>query len=1262
MRKLFPFCVVYLIGLCQVFGEPPTLHFIENKGQWPQEFRFKKSLGNGQVFFGKNKLQFHLTDLGRLSHPPHGNTEDHESEHNDLSGLVSHDSYSLTFMASLEPECIEGKGKRRTKVNYLKGRDPNDWFSNIATFESVLYGNVYDGIDAVFTQYDRYLKYDFYIAPNACPEHIRLRYDETEDLALKEGKLIVSTEIGYVQELKPYAYQIIEGVLVPVACNYILNGNEITFGFPEGYESQYALVIDPILIFSTYSGSTYDNWGNTATFDALGNLYSGGMVTTANGGSSFPITNNAYQNSFGGGDWDAAILKYDSAGRSLLYATYLGGLGNEIPQSLVVDQNGDLLILGVTSSSNFPVTNGSIFQGGTNIQPLGGVDFFSGTDIFISKLSADGSTLLASTYLGGSQNDGVNFISGRLNAASSSKQESPLARNYGDQLRGDIFTDSENNLYIASNSLSSDFLSSHTLNPFQGGVLDAVMVKLTTDFTVQWSRFIGGTGYDAAYSIKLNSVDEVVIAGGTTSSDLDITSGWQTTNAGGIDGWIQKFDSDGTPLSQGTYLGTANYDQSYFIDIDSEDNIFTFGQTQGVFPIVGDVYIETNGGQFLQKYSSDLSQLLLSTTFGSGGNSPDISPTAFLVNECNNIYFAGWGGRTNQAEIRIGNETFTRNFVGGNTFGLITSSDAIDPITSGSDFYLLVLSGDAKEFLYGTFFGGEQSATHVDGGTSRFDKNGIVYHAVCAGCGDFEEDFPATPGAFSETSNSDNCNNAAFKFDLASLRADFVTNSITFDDPGVSVICLGSLLVVENKSIGGELFEWDFGDGSPLVSRTDTSFLTHTYLSVGSYTIELRASDPNTCISEDFAFKTVQVIDPPFFLMEDVTICEGDQLTLIASGAANYQWVSEDSTFTSDLSAPMVSPDMSTRYFVRLDFASCSRLDTVDVTVIPQLIADFNTNTIELDNPGISLLCLGDSFVFENFSIEGIEFEWDFGDGSPTVTRADTLSVIHEYQSVGSYTVRLRAFDPNTCANEDFAFKIVQIVDPILFVMDDETICFGEELRLQANGALSYLWVSEDSTFSSGESSPLVQPEMDTRYFVLLNANSCPKIDTVDIRVIPEVLVDFTVEKQYDCWTMPQIVLTNLEPDQEAEFRWSLGDGTISQESRFTHRYETDGDYTITLSGQNEFCVFEKTLEANITTIKVPNVITPSSQGSNDTFIIQAPERVGLKIYNEWGRIVFEDDNYQNNWSAQGTAAGIYYYEAQIANEATCKGWVQVLK
>ena len=136
----------------------------------------------------------------------------------------------------------------------------------------------------------------------------------------------------------------------------------VSFSFPKGYDKSSRLIIDPELIFSTYSGSTADNWGFTATYDDEGNLYSGGIVAD----TGYPVTTGVFQPDHGG-EWDVGILKYDPTGKNLLWATYLGGTFSETPQSIIVNSKGELIIYGTTSSPDFPMTANSFnanFLGG----------------------------------------------------------------------------------------------------------------------------------------------------------------------------------------------------------------------------------------------------------------------------------------------------------------------------------------------------------------------------------------------------------------------------------------------------------------------------------------------------------------------------------------------------------------------------------------------------------------------------------------------------------------------------------------------------------------------------------------------------------------------------------------------------------------------------------------------------------------------------------------------------------------------------------
>ena len=436
----------------------PGIIFIENKNQWDQRIKFKASLPQVEVLLLPDRIQYLVKD--EFSETEKGGKETPisfpEGGHRHSANLASQ-LFEVNFVNSNSNNWQEASSSVGTKYNYLLGSDKSKWGIGANGFSSVIYHELYCDIDLKVSSQDDKLKQDWIVRPYANPNEIKIVYKGVESVILKDGNLVIETLVGEITELKPFAFQIINGTEVKVACSYKLINQVLSFDLPESYNPQYELIIDPILIFSGYSGSTYDNWGNTATYDEHGNVYSGGMVSNLFGGTSFPTTPGAYQTTYGGGNWDVAILKYDSSGSHLFYATYLGGNLTETPQSLIVNASGELLILGATGSSNFPVTNGSVFQGGIDVDPLGGVPYVNGSDLFVAKLSEDGSTLVAATYLGGTNNDGLNFVSGKMNTLVPGFLESKISKNYGDQLRGDIITDMDGFVYLASNTRSSDF-------------------------------------------------------------------------------------------------------------------------------------------------------------------------------------------------------------------------------------------------------------------------------------------------------------------------------------------------------------------------------------------------------------------------------------------------------------------------------------------------------------------------------------------------------------------------------------------------------------------------------------------------------------------------------------------------------------------------------------------------------------------------------------------------------------------------------------
>jgi len=733
---------------------------------------------------------------------------------------VRHHAFRMNFIGANTSQPIRGLDKLSYYRNYFRGNNPNQWSSRVGVYQKVEYSNLYPGIDALFYSSESNFKYDFIVRPGANPNQILMKYEGLDGLEKIGENLALKNSVVQLQELAPFAYQFINGELVQVPCYFIVDGAEVRFDFPTGYNSNFELVIDPTLIFATMTGSTSDNWGTSATNDANGNLVGCGMAFATN----YPTTLGAFQESFGGEVTDMSIIKYNVDGTNALFSTYIGGASTEFPHSSIVNQAGEIIILGTTSSANFPMTPQSYdssFDGGSNVTIVPTINYPNGSDIVVVVLSADGASLNAATYLGGSGNDGLNT-------------STDLSFNYADGARGEVNLDSNENIYITSCTESNDFpLTNGAFQQgFGGGNQDGVVVKLNSDLSnVLWSTYLGGDDDDAVYSSKVDANNNLYVTGGTNSNDFPKLGGTlnNTFQGGAADGFISHLSGSNGDLINTTFLGTSAFDQSYLLDLDADGNVYVVGQSVGGYPVSGNVYTDPGTTQFLHKLSPDLNTTIFSTVFGNG-DEVNISPTAFLVDDCQRIYVSGWGGDTQSA----GNGS---PGLVGNTLGMLVTPDAIQSTTDGSDFYIIQFAPDATAVEYASFFGSTDANEHVDGGTSRFDKSGVIYQAVCAGCGG--NSFPTTPGVWSEENGSGNCNLGAFKF-------AFEQDEVVAQFSTVLGDCSSLTVEFENESLGGESYMWDFGDGN----SSEEESPTYTYATGGSYTVQLSVMNPSTCTFE----------------------------------------------------------------------------------------------------------------------------------------------------------------------------------------------------------------------------------------------------------------------------------------------------------------------------------------------------------------------------------------------------------------------------
>jgi gliding motility-associated-like protein len=1006
-----------------------NIEFIENRGQWDSRVKFEGEVNTGAFFIhadGFTVLQHNQQDLEALRETIHGHKESGSMvSRNKPLTLRSH-AYKVNFLgASSGMEIIPDK-PLQTYNNYFIGNDPSKWAGGCRIFQGITVKNVYPNIDVRYYTDKGVLTYDIIAKPGADISKIALKYDGVDKLQVKNKELLIGTSVGELKESSPYTYESNGKERKEVSCKYVIKNNVVSFDVRD-HDPNSTLIIDPNLIFCSFSGGTATNWGFTATYGPDGSTYGGGIVF-ANG---FPVLGGAFQTTFNGGDGagfqpiDIGIVKLSPNGSSRVYATYLGGKGNELPSSLIVDNQGELIVTGRSTSSDYPTfPNNNI-----GINNPGG-----SWDIIVTKFNAAGTTLIGSKKVGGTGMDGANITEGSTGISS-------LYRNYGDEARSEVIIDGTGNIYVASCTQSSDPdpakkfpTTAGAFQPnFGGGTQDGVVLKFDPNVSsLLFSSFLGGSANDAAYVLSIGSGGDIYVAGGTESLNFPgnhagtIGTANHIANGSAIDGFVAEISNNGSSIIRSTYIGTSGIDQVYGIQFDKKGFPYVTGQTTGAWPHINAAFYNNNGRQFIAKLQPDLSAYVYSTVFGTGAAVPNISPTAFLVDRCENVYVAGWGGDV----FRDG------AFPSAGTTGLPTTLDAIKKTSSdNADFYFFVLKKDAVNQLYGSFYGQDGGfCDHVDGGTSRFDQNGVIYEAMCANCGGGVP-FPTTPGAYATTkAASANCSLAMVKiaFNLAGVGSGVQSaiNGVPRDSSGCVPLTVDFSDTVRNAVS----YEWTFGDGSPMVPTTNST-ISHAYNVVGNYLVMLVAIDPNTCNVRDTSYVHIRVGDIKAildFTPVKLQPCDSfkyrfDNLSFAPPvrpfGPQSFVWDFGDGSprITTGTAPGFHNYAGPGTYNVRLiltDTGYCNAPDslTIQLRVAANVKAQFTTPPVG---------CAPYNAVFTNTSLAGQTFQWDFGDGT-TSTATDPT---HLYNIAGSYTITLIANDPNTCNLTDTTRLTITVFD-----------------------------------------------------------------------------------------------------------------------------------------------------------------------------------------------------------------------------------------
>jgi hypothetical protein len=589
---------------------PAQSRILQSYGKLPLSFEVNQGQTDARVKFlsrGPGYTLFLTSDEVVLS--PHKSTANQELQAVSL-GREQRNTNTILRMQILgaNPQApASGVDELPGKSNYFIGNDPKEWRTNIANYTKVRYKNVYPGIDLVYYGNERQLEYDFVVAPGADPNSIRLKLHGGEKPRIdRSGDLVLGAEGARFQ--KPQVYQETNGKRTIVEGDYWITApNTVNFTIAE-YDRSKRLVIDPVLLYSTYLGGGQADGARGIAVDSSDNAY----VTGIAGSTNFP-TANALQPTLAG-EFNAFVTKLNKSGSALVYSTYLGGNDDDGGAGIAVDSSGNAYVTGIASSPNFPTANA--------LQPTLAGD----VNAFVSKLNENGSALLYSTYLGGNQSDQGNSIA----------------------------VDSSGDAYVTGLTSSTNFPTANALQPTLAGDVNAFVTKLNESGSAfVYSTYLGGSQADGAGGIAVDSSGNAYVTGLASSANFPTANALQPTLAGEFNAFVTKLNKSGSALVYSTYLGGNQSDQGNSIAVDSSGDAYVTGTTSSTnFPTIKAFQPSLGGGSgnaFVSKLNASGSALVYSTYLGGSGGvmEPGDSGLGIAVDASGNAYVTGWTSSTN---------------------------------------------------------------------------------------------------------------------------------------------------------------------------------------------------------------------------------------------------------------------------------------------------------------------------------------------------------------------------------------------------------------------------------------------------------------------------------------------------------------------------------------------------------------------------------------------------------------------------------------
>ncbi len=721
------------------YGALP-LTFEANQGQTGAQVKFLSKGKGYTAFLTSNGMILSLRPSAGAARQPLGSSP---------SASQSSTILRFTLVGAATNPAVTGEELQPGKVNYFFGKDPSQWRTNIATYGRIRYHNVYPGIDLIYYGNHRQLEYDLAISPGADPNLIQFQIQGAKSIDLDaKGNLVLDTGNGELYFQTPAIYQETNGAHVPVQGQYVIKDSTHVGFRLSAIDPAKPTVIDPVLVYGTFLGGSGDDEASGVAVDSSGNVYLTGYTDS----TDFPL---AVLGSLPAGT-HAFVAKLDATGSTLLYADYLGGNNYDFGYALAIDSTGEVYVTGSTASSDFPVVDAyqATYPGGFNA--------------FLTKISADGSTLLYSTYFGGSGTDTPNGIA----------------------------LDSSNDMLIAGSTSSTNIPTANAYQAAasanQGGQFGdyGFLTKFSPDGSqLIYSTYFAGNSnvtypcgsgscwpepYSAIMGLAVDSSGNAYVGGSTNTYNFPTTSNVYQTSSNSpqnnLAGFVAKFSSSGT-LTYSTYLdelsGVLTIINAVAVDASGSAYVTGGAFSDGTFPLTStticdpSVYSTSCGYAFVTKFDPDAATLLYSTFLGPNNLSTAV---AISLDASNNAYVVGSTIST--------------------SFPLINGIEAFS--TEGSqyqqgvdyDVLLAEIDSQASSELIATYLGGSGNNTAA---SIALDANANIYVTGSTDSTDFpvsEESFQQVIGGNTDAFIVKIAPQAAAAVSLSPFSLDYALQSL----------------------------------------------------------------------------------------------------------------------------------------------------------------------------------------------------------------------------------------------------------------------------------------------------------------------------------------------------------------------------------------------------------------------------------------------------------------------------------------------------